>query len=136
MSSKAMIYKFYRDRRLLTALSQRWKNLSINIVIELLVFSNWKSETCNLILVIIYQLMKIVYYESVQVTNNTPNLGEIILDVIVWYHGLPNSFVSDRGSVLISKFWSSLYLSRESKGCSPLLFIPRLMAAQREKTAS
>ena len=33
---------------------------------------------------------------------------EVILDVVVRYYGLPDSIISDGGSVFISKFWSSL----------------------------
>ena len=50
-----------------------------------------------------------VYYELVKVTINALRLAEVILDVVVWHHGLPDSIVSDRGSFFTSKFWSSLY---------------------------
>ena len=49
-----------------------------------------------------------VYYELVKVTIDTPGLAEVILNVVVRYHGLPNSIMSDRGSLFTSKFWSSL----------------------------
>ena len=35
-------------------------------------------------------------------------LAKFILNVVIQYHDLPNSIVSDRGSVFTSKFWSSL----------------------------
>ncbi len=43
--------------------------------------------------------MKTVYYEPVKITIDAPSLAEVILDVIVRYYGLPNSIISDRGSV-------------------------------------
>ena len=49
-----------------------------------------------------------MHYEPVKVTINAPRLAEIIIDVIVWHHGLPNSIVTDRSLVFTSKFWSSL----------------------------
>ena len=49
-----------------------------------------------------------VYYELHKITMNTPNLAEIMIDVVVCHHGLPDSIVTDRGSLLISKFWSLL----------------------------
>ena len=49
-----------------------------------------------------------VYYEPVKVTINAPGLAEVIIDVVVQHHGLPDSIISDRGAIFTSKFWSSL----------------------------
>ena len=49
-----------------------------------------------------------MYYELVKVTIDTPRLAKVIIDVVVWHHGLPNLIVTDRGSLFTSKFWSSL----------------------------
>ncbi len=49
-----------------------------------------------------------VYYEPVKVTIDAPGLAEVIIEVVVRYYGLPDSIVSDQGSVFTSKFWSSL----------------------------
>ena len=49
-----------------------------------------------------------VYYKLVNITINSPELAEVILSMVVWHHGLPNSIMSDRGSLFTSKFWSSL----------------------------
>ena len=50
-----------------------------------------------------------VYYEPVKVTIDTPGLAEVIIDVVVQHHRLPDSIVNDRGSLFTSKFWSSLF---------------------------
>ena len=50
-----------------------------------------------------------VHYELVKVTIDIPELAEVILDVIVWHYGLPNSIVTDKSSLFTSKFWSLLY---------------------------
>ena len=52
--------------------------------------------------------MKMVHYEPVKVTIDTPGLAKVIIDVVVRDHGLPDSIITDRGSLFISKFWSSL----------------------------
>lgn len=72
------------------------------------VFSNWMSESYDLILVIVDQRMKLVHYEPIKVTIDAPVLAEVIIDVVVRHHGLPDSIVTDRGSLFTSKFWSSL----------------------------
>ena len=81
-----------------------WKDLSMDFITGLSVSTNWKGETYDSILVIVDQLTKMVYYESVKVTIDAPGLAEVIIDVVVRHHDLPDSIVSDRGSVFTSKF--------------------------------
>ncbi len=69
---------------------------------------NWKGDTYDSILVIVDRLTKMVHYEPVKVTTDAPGLSKVILDVVVRHHGLPDSIVSDWGSVFTSEFWSSL----------------------------
>ena len=80
----------------------------MDFVTGLPVLTDWKGDSYDLILVIVNRLTKMVHYQPVQVTIDAPGLAEVILDVVVWHHGLPDSIVSDRGSVFTSKFWSSL----------------------------
>ena len=80
----------------------------MDFITGLLVSTNWKGETYNSILVIVDRLTKMVHYEPVKLHIDTPSLVEVIINVVVGHHGLPNSIVSDRGSVFTSKFWSSL----------------------------
>ncbi len=80
----------------------------MDFVTGLPVSTNWKGETYDSILVIVDQLTKMVYYEPVKVTIDAPALAKVIIEAVVRHHGLPDSIVSDRGSVFTSKFWSSL----------------------------
>ena len=66
-----------------------------------------------------------VQYESVKIIIDTRRLDEVILDVVVWYHGLPDSIMSDRGSLFISKLWSSLYYFHEIKRRLSTTFHPQ-----------
>ena len=49
-----------------------------------------------------------VHYKPIKVIIDASGLAEVIIDVIVRHHGLPDSIVTDRGSLFTSKFWSSL----------------------------
>ena len=49
-----------------------------------------------------------VHYKLVKVTINIPELVKVILDMVIWYHGLPDSIMSDRRSFFTLKFWSLL----------------------------
>ena len=50
-----------------------------------------------------------VYYEPVKVTIDAPRLADVIINEVVQYYGLPDSIISNRGAIFMSKFWSSLY---------------------------
>ena len=80
----------------------------MNFVTGLPISIDWKGDNYDSILVIVDWLTKMVYYELVKVTINAPGLVEVILDMVVRHHSLPDSIVSDRGSLFTSKFWSSL----------------------------
>lgn len=80
----------------------------MNSVTELSIFTNWKSETYNSIVVVVNRLIKIVYYKLVKVIINYPGLAKVVFNVVVWHHDLSYSIVSDCDLLLISKFWSIL----------------------------
>ena len=69
---------------------------------------DWKGDSYNSIHVIVDRLTKMMHYEPVKVTIDAPGLVEVIIDVVVWHYGLPDSIVTNRGSLFTSKFWSSL----------------------------
>lgn len=79
------------------------ENFSIDFVTCLLILANWKGETYDLILVIVERLIKMVYYEPVKVTIDTPGLVEVIIDVVVRHLDLSDSIVSNR-------LWLSFHL--------------------------
>ena len=58
-------------------------DLSMDFVTSLPLSADWKNDSYNLILVIVDRLTKMVHNESVQVTIDTPELAEVILDVVV-----------------------------------------------------
>ncbi len=105
LTLKAVRYKPYDNLQSLPVPTHQWKNTSIDLVTGLLVFTNWKDDTYNSILVIVDRLIKMVYYKPVRVTIDALGLAEVILDVVVRHHGLPDSIVNDWGLVFTSKFW-------------------------------
>ena len=77
----------------------------MDFVTGLPVSADWKGDNYDSILVIVDRLTKMVHYKPVKVTINAPGLAEVIIDMIIWHHGLPNSIVIDRGSLFTLKFW-------------------------------
>ena len=104
LALKAMKHKLYGDLQSLPVPTHQWKDLSMDFVTGLPISTNWKGDSYDSILVIIDRLTKMVYYKPVKITINTLGLGEVIIHVVVRHHGLPNSIVTDRGSLFISKF--------------------------------
>ena len=80
-------------------------------------YTDWKGNGYDLILVIVNQLTKMVYYKSMQMIISILVLAKGIFNIIVRYYGLPDSIVSNCDSVFTFKFWSSLcyFLSIEQK---------------------
>ena len=80
----------------------------MGFVTGLLLSADWKDDSYDSILVIVDYLTKMVHYKPVKVTIYALGLAEVILDVVVGHYGLPDSIVTDKGSLFTSKFWSSL----------------------------
>ena len=108
LTSKAVCHKPYGDLQSLPVPTHRWKDLSMDFVTGLPLSADWKGNSYDSILVIVDQLTKMVHYEPVKVTIDALRLAEVIIDVVVRHHGLPDLIVTDRGSLFTSKFWSSL----------------------------
>ena len=70
--------------------------------------TDWKSKSYDLILVIVDRLTKMVHYKPVKIMIDASGLAEVIIDVVVRHHGLPDSIITDWGFLFTSKFWSSL----------------------------
>ncbi len=115
LASKAVCHKPYGDFQLLPVPTYRWKDLSIDFVTSLPISADWKGNSYDSILVIVDRLTKMVYYKPVKVTIDAPGLAEVIINVVVRYHGVPESIMTDRGSLFTSKFWSSLCYFLEIK---------------------
>ena len=98
----------------------------MDFVTKLPVSTNWKDETYDSILVIVNRLIKMIYYKLVKVTINVPGLTKVIIKVVVQYHGLSDSIVSDRGSVFTSKFWFSLCYFLKIKQKLSTAFYPKI----------
>ncbi len=95
----------------------------MNFVTSLLILANWKGDTYDSILIIVDQLTKMVYYKPVKVMSNILGLTKVIIDVVVHDHGVPESIVTDWGSLFTSKFWSLLcYFLRIKKKLSTAFY--------------
>ena len=70
--------------------------------------ADWNSNSYDSVLVIVDRLTKMMHYEPIKVIIDTPGLAKVIIDVVVRYHCLSDSIISDRKAIFTSKFWFSL----------------------------
>ena len=108
LASKAVRHKPCADLQLLLIPMTQWKDFLMNFVTSLPISINWKEDNYDFILVIVNWFTKMVHYKPVKIIINAPGLAKVIIDVIMPYHGLPDSIVTNWGSLFTSKFWSSL----------------------------
>ena len=87
--------------------SQRWKDLSMNIVIDISE-SISDDKSYNVIMMVIDRLSKMKHLISCRDITNAKYLARLYLNNVWKLHELSSSIVSDRDSQFISKFWRAL----------------------------
>ena len=125
LASKTVKHKPHGNLQQLPVQIHYWKDLSIDFVTGLPQFADWRNNGYDSILVIVNWLTKMVHYELLQTIITAPTLAKVIFDIVVRHHNLPNSIVSDRGSIFTSKFWSSLYYFLSIKRRLSTAFYPQ-----------
>ena len=71
---------------------------------SLSISTNWNENNYNFIFVIVDWLTTMVLYKPVKITIDPLGLAEVIINVIIWYYGLPDLIVTNKGLFFISKF--------------------------------
>ena len=97
---------------------KHWQNLSCNFITGLP-----ESEGMNAILTIVDRLSKEQYYIPCCTGDKWTSLKEtawLFIHEVFYYHGLPQSIVSDQGPQFISRMWKSLL---KQLGINPLISI-------------
>ena len=80
-----------------------WHSISMDLITDLPVVGG-----VNSILVIVDRFTKMSHFIACNKTINSFKLADLFFDQIVRLHGFPRDIVSDRGSIFVSQFWSSL----------------------------
>ena len=125
LALKAIRYKPYDNLQSLLVLTHCWKDLLIDFFTGLPILPDWKGNSYDSILVIVDRLTKMVYYEPVNVTIDALGLAKVIIDIVVRHHGLPDSILTDRALLFISKFWALLCYFLDIKRSLFIAFHPQ-----------
>lgn len=65
-------------------------------MIGLSLLVDWKSNSYDVILVIVDCLIKIEHFKPVKTRIDVAGLVEVIIKVVIKYHGLPELIISDQ----------------------------------------
>lgn len=126
LALKSVRYKSYEHLQSFLVPTHCWKNLPIAFITELPIFTNQKDQTYDFIPVIVERLTKMIYYKSVKTIIVNSSLVEVIIDVVVRHHGLPDSIISNRCPVFTLKFRSLLcYFLELKKAINRILRLDR-----------
>ena len=66
-----------------------------------------------------------VHYEPVKITIDAPGLAKVIINIVIWHHGLLNSIITDQDFLFMLKFWSLLYYFLKIKRRLSKAFYPQ-----------
>ena len=87
----------------LPAPSGPWKGISCDFVTDLPI-----SEGFDSVFVVVDRLTKMSHLVPCNKTTTAPEFAQMFLDYVIRLHGIPDSIVSDRGSIFTSQFWTAL----------------------------
>ena len=108
LTSKTFQYKFYCNLQFLPILIYCCKDSLIDFITNLLILTDWKGNSYDLIFVIINKLTKMIYYKLVKITINIPGLVKVIVNIVVRYYGLLILIITNKKSLFTSKLLSLL----------------------------
>jgi len=80
-----------------------WKGITCDFIVDLPPSNGYDS-----ILVFVDRLTKMAHYTPCRKTASAPEFAMMFIENVVRLHGIPESLVSDRGSIFTSQFWKSL----------------------------
>src|SRR5271169_917995 len=80
-----------------------WKGITCDFIVDLPLSNGFDS-----LLVFVDRFTKMCHLVPSHKTTDAPGFARMYLDHVIRLHGIPDSLVSDRGSIFTSHFWSSL----------------------------
>ena len=81
-----------------------WKDVSLNFITGLP-----PSHDFTIILVVMDQFSKEAHFGALSPHNTAYKTAFLFLDIVCKHHGFPQTLVSDRDPLFISKFWRSFF---------------------------
>ncbi|KAF8700885.1 hypothetical protein RHS03_06604, partial [Rhizoctonia solani] len=102
--TKAKQHRPYGLLQPLEVPSRPWKSISMDFIVKLPT-----SHGCNTIWVVVDCFLKMAHFIPTVKTIKAPDLAQLFLQHIFQAHGLPNTIISNCGSIFVSQFWTHLH---------------------------
>ena len=83
---------------------QPWEDLSLDFIVGL---SAYHGNTT--ILVVVDRFSKGIHLGMLPTAHTAHMVATLFIEVVVKFHGVPQSLVSDRDPLFISRFWQELF---------------------------
>ena len=80
-----------------------WSTIGVDFVVKLPL-----SEVFDSVMVVVDHYSKAAHFIPARETWKADEMADAFVRFIFWLHGLPDTIVSDRGTVFMSKFWTSV----------------------------
>lgn len=88
---------------------QPWDEVTMDFITKLPLSKDPVTQlSYDSVLVMVDRLTKYSHFIPCNETYTAENLGYLVLDRLVRYHGIPTSFVTDRDKLFTSNFWNTL----------------------------
>ena len=104
---KPLRHKPYGELQTLPQPTGPWIDITMDFITDLPP-SKRRGKAYDCILVVVDRYTKMARYIPVRKTIEAPQLADVFLSKIVKLHGVPQSIVTDRGSLFTAHFWSAL----------------------------
>ena len=86
-----------------------WNDITMDFITKLPSSKNpINEETYDSIFVMVDKLTKYIHVIPFKESYTAVQLGEVFIDRLIRYHGLPKSITSDRDKLFTSKYWKTL----------------------------
>jgi hypothetical protein len=102
---KADHLRIVGNLQLLSIPEWKWNDICLDFIVGL----PCTSRGYNSIWVIMDHLTKSAHFIPMATTYRVHQYAELCIAHIVRYHGIPKTFISDRGSVFVAHFWEQLH---------------------------
>ena len=108
-TNKASRHKKYSEIQYQKPSTTPWDDVTMDFITKLPKSKDPSTEIVyDSILVMVNKLTKYTHFVLYKETFTAEQLANTVIDRLVRYHGLPRIFLTNRGSVFISKFWNIL----------------------------
>ena len=103
--SKKSRHKPHGELNSLPVPDSKWQSVTMDFVTDLPLSTVNRYDA---ILVVVDRLTKMSHYVPCHKNTTAEQLAKLILTEVIRYHGIPESYISDRGTQFKSKFWTEL----------------------------